>query len=175
MSHNWNALDKPSLRFRRANGSWQPLTRETYDRGGATLLLINRERRTVLLTRQACYSAFIHGATELLIAACASLLDTREAAIKREVEDELGVRVSRVSKVLETHMGSSGTTGQQYFFVAHYTSDRSLASDVVDSAGEDIEVVELPFDQSLAMIDRGEIIDGRTILLLLYVQWKQLL
>jgi nudix-type nucleoside diphosphatase (YffH/AdpP family) len=179
LADDWAILKKTTLSFQRADGSWQTLTRETYDRGnGATLLLINRERRTVLLTRQFRYSAFVNGATDLLIEACAGLLDARdpETAIKHEVEEELGVRVSAVSKVFESYMSPGSVTEKLYFFIADYAADdRISAGGGVVAEGEDIEVVELPFDQALAMIDRGEIVDGKTIMLLLYVQWKQLL
>jgi hypothetical protein len=37
--------------------------------------------------------------------------------------------------------------------------------------GEDIEVLELPLVDALAMMERGEIIDGKTVLLL---QWAHL-
>jgi nudix-type nucleoside diphosphatase (YffH/AdpP family) len=179
LADDWAILKKTTLSFQRADGTWQRLTRETYDRGnGATLLLINRERRTVLLTRQFRYSAFVNGATDLLIEACAGLLDTRdpETAIKHEVEEELGVRVSAVSKVFESYMSPGSVTEKLYFFIADYAADdRISAGGGVEDEGEDIEVVELPFDDALAMIDRGEIIDGKTIMLLLYVQWKRLL
>jgi nudix-type nucleoside diphosphatase (YffH/AdpP family) len=141
-------------------------------------LLINRERRTVLLARQFRYPAFVNGSTDLLIEACAGLLDTRapETAIKEEVEEELGVRVSAVSKVLASYMSSGSVSEKLHFFIAHYVAgDRISAGGGVADEGEDIEVVELPFDEALAMIDRGEIVDGKTIMLLLYTQWKQLL
>jgi nudix-type nucleoside diphosphatase (YffH/AdpP family) len=179
LADDWAVLKKTTLSWRRTDGSWQTLTRETYDRGnGATLLLINRERRTVLLTRQFRYPAYVNGTADLLIEACAGLLDTRdpEAAIKAEVEEELGVRVTAVTKILESYMSPGSVTEKLYFFVADYTpSDRTGAGGGVEEDGEDIEVLEVPFDDALAMIDRGEIVDGKTIMLLLYAQWKKLL
>ena len=32
----------------------------------------------------------------------------------------------------------------------------------------------MPFGEALAMIERGEIVDGKTIMLLLYARWKAL-
>jgi nudix-type nucleoside diphosphatase (YffH/AdpP family) len=178
LADDWAILKKTTLAFQRADGAWQTLTRETYDRGnGATLLLINRERGTVLLTRQFRYPAFVNGATDLLIEACAGLLDARDAesAIKEEVEEELGVRVSAVSKIFESYMSPGSVTEKLHFFVAEYTADDRISSGGgVAHEGEDIEVLEVPFSEALAMIDRGEIVDGKTIMLLLYAQWKQL-
>lgn len=179
LAHDWSTLKKTTLSFQRRDGSWQRLTRETYDRGnGAALLLYNREQRTVLLTRQFRYPAFVNGATDLLLEVCAGLLDRRspEDAIKAEVEEELGVRVSEVTKVFESYMSPGSVTEILYFFVAQYSSeDRVGAGGGSADEGEDIEAVELPFDEALAMIDRGEIVDGKTIMLLLYASRKQLL
>lgn len=178
LADDWAVLKKTSLSFQRSDGSWQRLTRETYDRGnGATLLLVNRARGTVLLTRQFRFLAYVNGATDLLVEACAGLLDTRdpEAAIRSEVEEELGVRVGAVSKVFESYMSPGSVTEKLHFFVAEYTADdRVGAGGGVAADGEDIEVLELPFTEALAMIERGEIVDGKTIMLLLYAQWKNL-
>jgi nudix-type nucleoside diphosphatase (YffH/AdpP family) len=179
LADDWAVLKKTTLSFRRRDGGWQRLTRETYDRGnGATLLLINRAQRTVLLTRQFRYPAYVNGATDLLIEACAGLLDARdpEAAIRAEVEEELGVSVGEVTRVFESYMSPGSVTEKLYFFVAEYSAgDRTGAGGGVEADGEDIEVVEVGFDEALAMIDRGEIVDGKTIMLLLYAQWKKLL
>lgn len=179
LADDWAVLKKTTLSFRRSDGSWQTLTRETYDRGnGATLLLVDRERRTVLLTRQFRYPAFVNGASELLIEACAGLLDARdpETAIKAEVEEELGVRITAVSKLFESYMSPGSVTEKLHFFLGYYTAgDRTAAGGGVADEGEDIEVLELPFEEALAMIDRGEIVDGKTIMLLLCVHRRQLL
>ena len=178
LADDWAVLKKTTLAFQRTDGTWQTLTRETYDRGnGATMLLINKEQRTVLLTRQFRYPAFVNGGADLLIEACAGLLDARdpEAAIKEEVEEELGVRVSTVTRIFESYMSPGSVTEKLHFFVAEYTADDRISSGGgVAHEGEDIEALEVPFAEALAMIDRGEIVDGKTIMLLLYAQWKQL-
>lgn len=179
LADDWSTLKKTTLSFLRRDGSWQSLTRETYDRGnGATLLLYNRPRQTVLLTRQFRYPAYVNGAHELLIEACAGLLDARdpEEAIRAEVEEELGVRVAAVTRVLESYMSPGSVTEKLTFFVAEYQDrDRVAEGGGVAHEGEDIESLELPFAEALAMIERGEILDGKTIMLLLYAQWKQLI
>ena len=53
LSDDWGLLKKTTFDYLRRDGSWQRQTRETYDRGnGATILLYDRARRTVLLIRQ---------------------------------------------------------------------------------------------------------------------------
>lgn len=178
LANDWSMLKKTTLSFQRNDGQWQTLTRETYDRGnGAALLLYNRQRKTVLLSKQFRYPAYVNGATELLIEVSAGLLDERgpEEAIRAEVEEELGVRVGEITRVFDSYMSPGSVTEKLTFFVAEYRDDDRVSEGGGNAhEGEDIESLELPFPEALAMIERGEIVDGKTIMLLLYAQWKQL-
>ncbi|WP_266156273.1 NUDIX domain-containing protein [Dyella silvatica] len=172
LSNDWYLLKKTTFDFLRADGSWQRQHRETYDRGnGAALLLYNRQQRSVVLTRQFRFPAYVNGHHGMLIEAPAGLLDqaTPEQRIRAEVEEETGYRLSAVSKVFEAFMSPGSVTEKLFFFMAEYDA----ASKVGDGGGlaeegEDIEVLELPFEQAMAMIARGEIVDGKTIMLLQY-------
>jgi hypothetical protein len=60
LSDNWYVLKKTIFDFLRSDGTWQRQSPRTYDRGnGATLLLYDRARRTVILTQQFRYPAFV--------------------------------------------------------------------------------------------------------------------
>ena len=60
-------------------------------------------------------------------------------------------------------------TERLHFFIAEYdASDRIGDGGGLHAEGEDIEVFELPFDEALAMVARGEIVDAKTIMLLQY-------
>src|SRR5215471_10316664 len=91
LSDDWYLLKKTTFDFLRSDGSWQRQSRETYDRGnGATILLYNRWKKTVILTRQFRYPAFVNGYQDLLIESPAGLLDERspEEAIRKETAEE---------------------------------------------------------------------------------------
>src|SRR4051794_19367602 len=108
LSDNWYVLRKATFDFHRQDGTWQTQSREAYDRGnGAVILLFNRSRGTVLLTRQFRYPAYSNGSTDgMLIEACAGLLDLDEpeACIRRETEEETGYRLTNVTKLFEAYM-----------------------------------------------------------------------
>lgn len=108
LSDDWYLLKKTTFDFRRSNGSWQTLSRETYDRGnGAVVLLVNSATRTLILTRQFRYPAFVNGLRDgMLLEACAGLLDSEdpEATIRREVEEETGFRIGPPRKLFELYM-----------------------------------------------------------------------
>jgi nudix-type nucleoside diphosphatase (YffH/AdpP family) len=178
LSDDWYVLKKTTFDFQRADGSWQTLTRETYDRGnGAAILLYNKIQRTVILTRQFRYPAFVNGYDGLLIEACAGLLDQNdpEAEIKRETEEETGYQIGTVTRIFEAFMSPGSVTEKLFFFVAEYdpTSKISGGGGLV-SDGEDIGVLELNFDAALKMIGH-EIVDGKTIMLLQYAAIHRLL
>jgi nudix-type nucleoside diphosphatase (YffH/AdpP family) len=180
LSDDWYVLKKTSFDLKRRDGSWQRQSRETYDRGnGATILLYNRERGTVLLTRQFRFPTYVNGnADGMLIETCAGLLDTDDAAtcIKRETEEETGYRIEQVRKVFEAYMSPGSVTERLYFFVGEYTpKDKVSEGGGEHHEGEDIEVLELALDAALAMVAAGEICDGKTILLLQHAKLAGLL
>jgi nudix-type nucleoside diphosphatase (YffH/AdpP family) len=179
LSDDWYILKKTTFDFRRRDGSWQTISRETYDRGnGATILLYNRDRKTVLLTRQFRFPAFVNGSKNgMLIEACAGLLENEHAedAIRRESEEETGYRLGSVTKLFEAYMSPGSVTEKLHFFTAEYDASSKKAEGGGDpSNGEEIEVLEIDLDEALHMIDRGEIQDGKTIMLLQHAKLKRL-
>ena len=173
LSDNHYTLKTTTFEWRRADGKWQTQHRETYDRGNAaTLLPYNLAQRRVVLVRQFRYPAYVNGYDDLLIEAAAGLLDNEapEIRIRAEVEEETGYRLGEIRKVFEAFMSPGAVTEKLHFFVAEYESNMRIGSGGgLASEGEDIEVLELPIDQGLAMIGDGRIVDAKTIMLLQYV------
>jgi len=176
LSDNWYSLKKYTFEQRRRDGEWQRQSREVYDRGnGATILLYNRERKTVILTRQFRFPVFINGHESNLIEAAAGLLDNMdpESRIKAEAEEETGFKVARVQKIFEAYMSPGSVTEKLYFYVAEYQpQDRTGAGGGVKSEGEDIDVLEIPLEDALRYVETGQIVDGKTIMLLYHVALK---
>lgn len=172
LSDNWYVLKATTFDWRRADGTWQTQSRETYDRGnGAALLPYNLAARTVVLTRQFRYPAYVNGHDDLLVETPAGLLDdaTPEERIRAEVEEETGYRLGAIRKIFECFMSPGSVTEKLHFFVAEYDAAMRVGDGGgLESEGEEIGVLELPFDEAMAMIERGEIADAKTIILLQY-------
>ena len=171
LSDDWYLLKKTTFDFRRSSGRWQTLSRETYDRGnGAVILLVNSEKQTLILTRQFRFPAFVNGLADgMLLEACAGLLDSdnAEETIRREVEEETGFRIGPPRKLFELYMSPGSVTEKLFFFIAEYDDANRISLGGGDHAeGEDIEIVELTFDQAFAMMANGEILDAKTLILL---------
>jgi nudix-type nucleoside diphosphatase (YffH/AdpP family) len=165
-------LKSVTFEWRRADGQWQTQTREVLDRGDAAALLpYNPAQRTVVLVRQFRYPAYANGHDDLLIEAAAGLLDNEipEVRIRAEAEEEIGYRLGDVRKIFEAFMSPGAITEKIHFFVAEYDPTMKVGKGGgIASEGEDIEVLELPFNQALAMIGDGRIADAKTIMLLQY-------
>lgn len=179
LSDDWYSLKKYTFELQRQQGEWQRQSREVYDRGnGATILLYNRERKTVILTRQFRFPVFMNGHDGYLIEAAAGLLDNMdpESRIKAEAEEETGFQVSHVEKVFEAYMSPGSVTEKLYFYIAEYDAgDKVGAGGGIEAEGEDIEVLERPLDEALAAVESGLIVDGKTIMLLYHVALKGIL
>lgn len=173
LSDNWYKLYKYTFDIADAQGKVYRQAREAYDRGnGAVILLYNRNQKTILLTRQFRLPTFVNGNPDgMMIEACAGLLDedNPEDCIRRETEEETGYRIDHVEKIYEAYMSPGSVTEILHFFVGEYSSDQK----VNEGGGidhENIEVLELKFDQAFEMMSTGEIRDAKTIMLLQYAR-----
>ncbi|MFE6489277.1 NUDIX domain-containing protein [Streptomyces sp. NPDC057757] len=175
-SRGWHVLRRTTFDYRRSDGRWETQQRETYDPGnGAVVLPYDTARGCVLLTRQFRYPAYVNDHPDgMLIEAAAGLLDADDphTAIRRESIEELGVTLGPLTHITDAYMSPGSVTERLHFFAASYTpADRTGAGGGLEEDGEDIEVLELPFTEALAMTRDNRITDGKTILLL---QWAAL-
>jgi len=181
LSKAWATLSEINYDYQFKNGSWKRVSRESYDRGhGTGILLYNVEKGTVILTRQFRMPIYQTNKHEgMSIEVCAGAIDDNdspEATIVREVEEEVGYRITEVKKVMEAYPSPGALTEKMYLFVAPY-SDTMKVNDGGGVAGEleEIEVMEIPFSKALQMIASTEIRDAKTIMLLQYAQIHGLL
>lgn len=179
LSDNWYTLNKYSFDYQKPDGEWERQEREAYDRGnGSTIFLYNKSKGSVILTRQFRLPTFVNGnADGMLVETCAGLLDedNAEDCIKKEAEEETGYRIDKVEKIFEAYMSPGSVTEKLYFFVAEYSDAMKVSSGGgLEHEQENIEVLELDFNDAYAMISSGEIKDGKTIMLLQYAKLNQL-
>ena len=132
------------------------------------------EAQNVLLTRQFRYPVYVNDHPDgMLLETAAGLLDDDDAetAIRREAEEETGVRIGELEHVFDVYMSPGSVTERVHCYAAPYTPAQRGTGGGIAEEGEDIEVVELPLTEALAMIETGEIADAKTIMLL---QWAAL-
>ncbi len=181
LSDNWATLYKIEYDFLYKDGNWKRQERESYDRGdGACILLYNKANKSVILTRQFRMPIYENASIDgMSVEVCAGALannEDPEEGIIREVEEEVGYRIEKPKKVIQSYMSPGAVTEQLHMYVSEYTSDMKVnEGGGLASEGEEIEVLEIPFSQAMLMLAKGEIKDAKTIMLLQYAQIHNLL
>ncbi|MBP0902536.1 NUDIX domain-containing protein [Mariniflexile gromovii] len=180
LSNHYYILNKFTFDYKLSNGNWVTQVRECYDRGdGAGILLYNKEKGTVILTKQFRMPTFLNdNEYGMLVEICAGMLDkdNPEACIIRETEEEVGYRLKEVKKVFEAYSSPGVMTEKMHFFIGEYTDAMKVnEGGGLESEHEDIEVLELPFTDAVTMLNNGDIQDTRTIVLLQYALIHKLL
>ena len=180
LSSDWYTLRKITYEYLQQDGAVKRVSREAYDRGnGATILLYNMELNKVILTRQFRLPTFINGnESGMLIESCAGLLDDDhpEDCIKKETEEETGYKITDVEQIFEAYMSPGSVTELVHFFIAAYSPGMKIsAGGGLSEENEEIEVLEMDMDDAFNMISTGEIRDGKTIMLLQYMQIRKMI
>ena len=179
LADDYYPLKKVKYEQLRRDGGWQEQQREVYDAAsGAAVLLYNRERRTVVLTRQFRLGARLNGHDGFLLEAAAGVLDDDappEERARIEAREETGYEIERIEPVMQLFPSPGSLTEKIHLFVAEYDpARRSGDGGGKAEEGEDIEVIEMDFDDALALIDTGGIVDAKTVLLLLHLERRVL-
>jgi len=180
LSDNYYTLHKVAFSYLMKDGRWLTIMREVYDRGdGAGILLYNKEKNTVILTKQFRMPTFLNDNEDgFLTEIAAGMLDkdNPESCIIRETEEETGYRLKEVKKVYEAYSSPGVMTEKMHFFIGEYTENMKVSNGGgLDTEVEDIEVLEIPFKNAVTMLHNGDIIDTRTIVLLQYAIIHKLL
>lgn len=181
LSKAWATLTEVDYDFKFKDGSWKRISRESYDRGnGTAVLLYNSENKNVILTKQFRMPIYENTPEEAMsIEACAGAIDKNESAkntILREIEEEVGYKVKELTKIMEIYMSPGASTEKMFLYTAPYTQNMKVnEGGGLESENEEIEVMELAFSKALQMVSNGDIMDAKTVVLLQYAQLNNLL
>lgn len=177
LSDHWRPLRQYRLRQRRRDGKEQSLVREVYCMGPAAAVVPHDPRRgTVLLIRQFRLPALLNGDGPKLVEACAGLVeggDDAATTIRKEAEQELGTGLGDLREVMVVYSSPGVVAEKVHLFTATYDpSRRNGPGGGLAEEGEEIEVLELPLAEAWAMVERREIMDAKTVLLLQHLRLR---
>jgi GDP-mannose pyrophosphatase NudK len=171
-------LTKTVIEVAEEDGSTRTLAHEVYRHGlAAAVLLYDPKRGVVTLVKQFRAGAYLSDGALATIEACAGMLDgdPPDVCAVREALEETGIAIREPRHAFDAYMSPGGMTEKIFCFVAPYgEADRAGKGGGVDE-DERIEVIELPLAEALAMIERGQIADAKTIALLYYAEAKGLM
>jgi GDP-mannose pyrophosphatase NudK len=179
LSDNWYLLNKVTFDYHKEDGTSITQKREIYDRGnGAAIFLYNTSNKKIILTRQFRLASYLNGnPSGMMIEACAGMLDKDhpEQCIIRETEEETGYRIPKVKKIMETYMSPGAVTEILHLFIGEYDESMKVSEGGgLEYEQENIEVIEITFNEAYTMIETGEIKDAKTIILLQYAKMNNL-
>jgi nudix-type nucleoside diphosphatase (YffH/AdpP family) len=178
LSRFWSTLTKLTIDYTDRHGATYRIVREVNDHGhAAAVLAYDPQRRTVLLVKQMRIAAYEAGHTGDMLEVCAGLLDGDDpaACALKEAREELGCDLHDVSFVCEMYASPGSLTERVSLFIGRYSpADRVHDGGGIAHEGEDIEVVEMTFDDAYAMIASGGIVDAKTIILLQHLKLQLL-
>lgn len=169
----WSTLNSYKVLYMRENGEIQIQTREIYNSGdGAAILLYNPDAQKILLIKQFRLPVYLnHNSDGFILECCAGLLDSKnpKETIIKEVFEETGFLIHEVKKVYEAFATPGAHMEKIHYFVGFYNNNMKIN----DGGGkieeqEEIEVVEFDYSQIPLLLEKGKIIDSKTIVLL---QW----
>lgn len=181
LSDEHYVLKRIDFDIQKKNGEWENQKREVFDHGNAvTALLYNRETKSIILTRQFRIATYVNGnSSGMLVEACAGLLEKAESpeeAILREIKEETGYAITAIQKAFEAYTSAGSLTELLYCYTAPYTAAQKVSEGGgLEEEGEEVKVLEMPFATAVQMMEKGEIKDAKTIMLLQYAVLKGLL
>lgn len=170
MCKGWASLTRYVVEVRRRDGQTQQLLREVEDHGNSVAVLpYDRDRKTVLLSRQFRFAAHLGGHDGWLIEVSAGMIDpgeTPDQTVVREAREELGITLKNVRRLADIFVSPGASKERATLYLADYSpSDRTSDGGGAD-AGEDIEVLEMPLADAAKAVRDGGIVDAKTIILI---------
>jgi ADP-ribose pyrophosphatase len=135
--------------------------RELIDHAGAVAIIALDGEGHVVMVRQ-----FRIGANRVLLEIPAGILEAGESpevCAVRELQEEVGCKPARLDSLGGFFVAPGYSTEYIHFYLARDLTEAHLQGD----ADEFIEVQRLPLTEAIAMVERGEIEDAKTIIGLL--------
>lgn len=182
LSDKYFTLSEVKFDYELKSGDWVKNTWEVLERGNAAAaLLYNTEKQTVILVKQFRLPAYMNGVeTGFMLEVPAGILENNdgsaEDAMKREILEETGYKVPKLTKIYDAFATPGGSTERFSCFVGEYSDEMKVENGGgLDDENEDIEIVEMPFKVAIEKINSGGIIDAKTIMLLQYAQINKLM
>ncbi|MBA2391295.1 MAG: NUDIX domain-containing protein [Ktedonobacteraceae bacterium] len=169
-------IEEAMFRFPRFDGQMsKPERRLVFERGNSSAAIIwNRDTQKVLLTNQFRYPTYDQG-PGWISEVVAGVIDENETSgetIRREIEEEIGYKVTGELTHIATFYVSPGVSSEKItlYYVEVSSTDRVSKGGGLASENEDIKIEEWSPSDLWHALESGEINDAKTIIA---IQWLQ--
>ncbi len=154
-------------------GISKEFTREILERGHASaVLLYDPDKDVVVLIEQFRIGALVAGMDPWLYEVVAGINDegeTPEQVVRREVEEEAGMKVDKLRFISRYLVSPGGTSETIYLFIGTVDSTKAKGVHGLKTENEDILVHVVPFNEALAMAEDGRICNATALLAIYYL------
>ena len=131
--------------------------REIINHSGSAVVLPLHSNGDIMLVKQ-----YRHAAGEYLLEIPAGTVEEGESPEKcafREIEEETGLKAAKLKKISEFYVSPGFLTEKMHLFVATKLTKTQQNTD----DDEVIEVVRMPIEEAVGLVEDGSIQDAKTI------------
>lgn len=171
-------MEEATLLVAGSDGSQTELERLNFERGDAVAVLVHDlARQEIVLARQFRYPVLAstrEGGNGWLLEIPAGGIDEgedAEQAARREVHEEVGVRLASLERIATFFVSPGGTSERNILFYAT-TAERAGAGGGLAHEGEHIEIVRLPVGEFLSQCLDNTLRDAKTLIAGYWLQAK---
>jgi nudix-type nucleoside diphosphatase (YffH/AdpP family) len=168
-------IDKAVLQYEKFDGEMsEEVTRLNFNRGdSAAILLYDEEKDSVILVKQFRYPAYVNDCPGWILEAVAGTIEEGRDAVsvaRAELLEEAGYEVDDLELISRFYVSPGGTSERIHLYLGLARRKVSSGGGLV-SENEDIQVISMPLNEAMEMVETGEICDAKTIIAL---QWLEL-
>ena len=162
-------VDEAEVSFERSDGSMTPPVRQlVFERGDSVAAVVfDRDSRRLLFTEQFRFPTLDKGPGWLLeiIAGMVDAGEPPEAALRREIEEELGYRADRVEPIATFYVSPGGSSERIWLYYAEVSGGgRVSGGGGLPGEHEDIRVVSLTVEEVRAALAANGLVDAKTVI-----------
>lgn len=163
-------VEEARLRYEMFNGEMSDLIRRiSLERGDSVaVIMFNLTTNKLIFVNQFRYPTYKKN-QGWLIEAIAGIVEpdeTPEVTARREVQEEIGLNISRLEHISSFYPSPGGSSERIHLFYTEVSGENAKYKKTggLLSEGEDIKAEELSLDDALNKIKSGEIMDAKTII-----------
>ncbi len=166
-------LDEAEVSYERFDGRMSDrLRRLSLERGDSVAAIIyNRDSRKALFVNQFKYPTYEKGPGWIMetVAGMIDKGETPEAAMRREVLEEMGYTVESLEHIATFYVSPGGSSERIILFYAEVSGQSSTSSTGgLEPEGEDIQTVEISLNDLEGLLTTRSVQDAKTIVA---IQW----
>lgn len=162
----FQSIDELTIHFEDPDGSHShELKRLVVERGNAVGVLVHDTGADTILLAKQFRAAMIEHGEPWLAEIAAGMIDegeNPEEAARREVEEELGYRLRELVNLGEMYATPGGSSEMLTLFYASVSETDRVNDGGGTDEHEDIEIIRIPRQQAIDMVNHGQLRDAKT-------------